>query len=463
MYKLTVAALILSFTLPSASAELTFIQKPILSKSDSGWNVSFEMSAETDVEVAIVDTATDAIICHLAAGKLGAKAPPPLTVGSLHQVLKWDGRDDYRTAVQNTSNLDVRVRAGMSAKIDKIAGGDPYAFFSRDMRGGNHNIWTIAGIEGKPDGSVYLYGSSNQMGVYTVRKYDFEGNYIKTVFPFPSGMAASKVSGWGVNTKADGTYAPKVARGWGWPIYTSTPINLMGGFGPQPLLLHNRDTSKLTISAVTNFDLFSFNTDGSIDPNSSNQFSGGITVSPRLIASNNTYNKNIAGPLFISYTPDSQSFYMSGVCSTGSAFWREGQIWKVNATTRVPQVWFSLTSNYTTNIGAGGNYGYTALHGTAVDDSHHVFVCNRIANQILVLDSNANILKTISVLYPDAVTFDKSTGALYVASRNGYQGVPGTVKLMKFNNWRTDTSPAFTLKLCDVNMSLLSRDRVYIL
>ncbi|MBL8027330.1 MAG: hypothetical protein JNL74_13000, partial [Fibrobacteres bacterium] len=231
--KIYILMILLSVSVSLFSA-VSFVRQPSIEKVGDSFKVVFELSEYSDVEVAVVDTVSDVILCHLAAGKLGPKAPPPLVINSLRQELFWNGRDDYRNTVQVTTSLSVRVRVGMSAKIDRIAGGDPYAFFTREMTAGNHSVWTIAGIEGKSDGSVYVYGSSNQMGVYTIRKYDSDGNYIKTVFPFPSGFPSAKVAAWGVNVRPDGTYSPKVAWGNSWPIYTTTPINMMSGFGPQP-------------------------------------------------------------------------------------------------------------------------------------------------------------------------------------------------------------------------------------
>lgn len=448
------------------SAEPAFIQHPAILKGSDAWTLSFSVSESTDVEVSLFDTSTKKTVRHLAAGKLGSKAPAPLSSNSLSQTLNWDLKDDYGATVTNVANVTVRVRGGISVVPEKVVGADPYSFFSREMEQGNHNIWTIAGIEGKPDGSVYVYGSAGQMGPLTIRKYDSEGNYIKTVFPFPSGMETSKVSGYGINVKSDGTYAPKITTNFSsWPTYTNTPINRMGGFGPQPLLIPNRDSSKLMISGVNNFRLFTLNTDGSVDADTNKQYHGYLVNSPQLpstLAIGLSTNR-VLGPLFICSTPDSASFYLSGICRTDSIFWREGQIWKVDTLTKTAKRWFALPSSLSTNPDAGTHDSYTAIHGVAVDDSHHVFVCDRVENKLLILDSNANIIRSITVANPDAVEYDKETGKLYVTTRFGMQGSAGDVKLLRFNNWRTDITPSLSIKLCILDMEILPRDRTYTL
>jgi hypothetical protein len=53
--------------------------------------------------------------------------------------------------------------------------------------------------------SVVTFG---QQGPLTVRQYDADGNDIRTVFPFPAGMPREKISGWGINRRDDGDFAP---------------------------------------------------------------------------------------------------------------------------------------------------------------------------------------------------------------------------------------------------------------
>ena len=118
--------------------------------------------------------------------------------------MEWDGKDDYDQAVA-PDGCSARVRAGMGVKLDKIVGGDPYAFYSHDMGQGDHARWGITGLEIKSDGNAYVMGNANNYGPVTIRQYDARGNYRRTVFPFPAGKPVEAVKGWGVNIRADGT------------------------------------------------------------------------------------------------------------------------------------------------------------------------------------------------------------------------------------------------------------------
>ena len=457
---------------PAAPAKFT--KAPAVAKSADGKTlIAFAVDAATDVEVGILD-AKGVVVRHLAAGVLGGKEAPPAPLKpGLTQSLEWDGKDDYGQAVADAKDLSVRVRAGMTCKLDRIAGGDPYAFFSREMTAGNHSLWTIAGMEGKPDGSVYVYGTANQMGPFVVRQYDAAGNYVRTVFPFPAGMPLAAVQGWGVNVKEDGTYSPKLKKGnYALPVYSDTLINDYGnGFGPQPVMVHNPDPQLLTVASFDTCQLLSFPTDGSLAATQQEAARTFLVSTPTMSrplyrhTDGKVYQGAPVGPIFIRWTADKKSFYLSGFGRTdilGLPFWREGQVWKVDAATREAKVWFSLPEKFV----AKRIHSYGALAGVALDDKNHVFVCDRDNKRVLVLDDNAKEVRSIPVEYPDDVEYDSASGALYVTVRygSGYtEPRIGEVRLLKFANWQTDAAPTCSIKLCDVKCELLGRDRSYIL
>ncbi len=206
----------------AGAAEASFGQKPTAVKAGDKTTIQFAVSAATDVEVAILD-AQGRVVRHLAAGVLGGGAPPPAPLAAgLSQKLEWDGNDDYGGAAKG-GPFRVRVRAGMGVKPERIVGGDPYAWFSWEMGMGDHAAWKITGLEAKSDGSVYVMGNASNIGPPAIRCYDAEGNYRRTVFPFPAGLPAAKVKGWGVKVRADGTYAPLYSD-LSSPALSKTPI-----------------------------------------------------------------------------------------------------------------------------------------------------------------------------------------------------------------------------------------------
>ncbi|MDD4888808.1 MAG: hypothetical protein PHU85_02670, partial [Phycisphaerae bacterium] len=86
--------------------------------------ISFEVSAATDVEVALID-GQGKVVRHLAAGLLGKNAPEPFKKDALAQDVLWDRTDDAGKPVAGAAGaLKVRVLAGLKPKLEKYVGFD---------------------------------------------------------------------------------------------------------------------------------------------------------------------------------------------------------------------------------------------------------------------------------------------------------------------------------------------------
>lgn len=439
------------------------VSGPTLTHGQDGksWVVEFELSQASDVEVAIVDPATGAVVRHLAAGVLGANAPAPLAADSLKQRIAWDGLDDYREAVADAGKLIVRVRAGMRAKLEQIVGGSPYLYFLGGH--GDHNPWGINGLELKSDGKVYVVGHSSPLGPVAIRQYDVDGNYLQTVFPPPAGKNVDAMKTWGIHEKDDGTYMlrfnslvdPSVGR-----TIVDTDTGGMARLAPTP------EADRLSLWGTghggANFQMLTINTDGTVPPQDE-QMQGTLVKEPAIRTGTTSAN----GPIFVYPSPDGKFFYLSGVHGTvrdgrnwsnvKEGFWRDGQVWKVDYATRTAKPFFALDEKPAVEPPAddkagkarpplGGIRSYSALHGVAVDKDGHVFVANRRDNCVLVLDKDAKIVRRMPVEYPDAVAISTRTGALYVTTRFGCErSGAGQMGLVKFDNWQTDDKPSVTL------------------
>jgi DNA-binding beta-propeller fold protein YncE len=466
-----VGFLVVLFAQTAPTAEpLRWVQKPELAFNErtKQWTVTFELDSLSDVEVAIVDPKTSTVVRHLAAGVLGPKAPLPLVANSRVQKIQWDGKDDYRVPVRNASNMAVRVRAGMSVALEQIVGGDPYAYYSEEMGDSDHSPWAISGLEAKSDGKVYVWGHSSNLGPPALRQYDVDGNYLQTLFPMPAGKNVKEVQGWGINIKPDGTYTPKFNKLTD-PSLTTTFLdtNLH-----MARLLPSWDPDQLTFwqtgLRAGAFDLMTINTDGTIAEDPTDQLLGPLVKNPPFVLGSvepgSHFLNSILGPVFVSQAPDGKSFYLSGVYAAttiyGSirkismdGFWRDGCVWKVDAKARTAKVFFSLDKQVIPltrkerNSAYGGLNGYAALHGVAVSQDGHVFVCDRLNKRIIVLDEQGKTVREISVEHPDAIALSKKTGALYVTTRQGDYHRRGVVQLLKFNNWRKDEKPTEALEV----------------
>ncbi|MHC4915226.1 MAG: SMP-30/gluconolactonase/LRE family protein, partial [Planctomycetota bacterium] len=459
----TIRALVL---LAAASAvatagEVRISGAPTASKAGEKTVISFAVSAATDVEVAVLD-AKGKIVRHLAAGVLGAKAPPPAPLKpGLSQKLEWDGRDDFGEAARG-GPFKVRVRAGMAAKLERIVGGDPYAFYSKEMGQGDHSAWRITGLEVKPDGFVYVMGNANNYGPPAIRRYDVSGEYVKTVYPPPAGMKPDQVRGWGIIEKPDGTYT-FAYNDLSSPALSKTLI--CGTRGRIANLIPSPAKDQLLLEY--NGRLMRLNTDSSIPANPTVE---GLLVNEPPIGSGRK-KAVVTEPMQVAISPDRTHFYLGGVFGaasngrsrTGAATtgpWRDGQVYRVDAATRKATVFFALDEK--TLIGplaergkspiADFKYGtYAALQGVAVDEEGHVFVCDRQNKRVLVLDSAAKIIREIPLTHPDAVAVAPGSKTLYVTTRFGHFHGHGKLVLHKFGDWSRDSKPSATVELCKVS------------
>lgn len=245
---------------------LRFTSDPALSKvSSTDWNILFSVNEYSDVEISIINKKDSSVVRHLAAGLLGPNAPAPLTKDALTQTLVWDGKDDLGSpATVPESDLGVRVRAGLGVKLDTILGDNPYAFDNNSL---------ITGIVVGQDGSVYICGMpgfvhnehyTEKSGDYkVVRKYDKEGKYLRTLFPFPSNLSQTDVQGWGIYPQPDGSYSPFLKFST-MPAYTKTL--LAPNYAGSRLLKMNKE-GKLIYASVLNGaynKIMAFGTDGSL-------------------------------------------------------------------------------------------------------------------------------------------------------------------------------------------------------
>jgi hypothetical protein len=142
--------------------------------------ISFTTKAYCDVTVAIEGPPrgdrSPVIIRHLACGVLGGNAPPPFRKSSLEQTLVWDGKDDAGDYVDNKHARTVCVSLGLKPRFERTL------FWSPGKPTAGHTPIICP----RPEG-VYVY----QGGVLDhLRLFDHDGNYIRTVYPFPANQVA---------------------------------------------------------------------------------------------------------------------------------------------------------------------------------------------------------------------------------------------------------------------------------
>ena len=178
------ACLLLVFTAPTRADEFgefkikrqqvfEFSAAPKVMARGNDVEITFTTTGYCDVTVAIED-ASGRVIRHLASGVLGDNAPPPLAVKSLQQTLIWDGKDDHGRYVDDRTGLKVRVALGLKPRFERSL------FFSPQKRITRGNRPLVAATA---DGVFVFEGE----GVDHLRKFDHDGNYVETIYPFAAG------------------------------------------------------------------------------------------------------------------------------------------------------------------------------------------------------------------------------------------------------------------------------------
>ncbi|MCW8132545.1 MAG: hypothetical protein KIS92_19510 [Planctomycetota bacterium] len=456
MFKQALVAVVLLLPAGTARAEsLAWVKEPALTQEDRAWWVAFTLNQASDVEVAIVNPADGSVVRHLAAGALGGPTPPPAPLKpGPDQRIAWDGKDDYGQPAPNAGSLRVRVRAGMGVALEKIAGGDPYAYRDETI-GGDHFNWQMTGLEAKSDGSVYVMGNAHFYGPPAIRRFDAQGNYLRTVYPPPAGKPLEQMKGWGMNARDDGTYSPQY-NDLSSPALSKTFVAWTRGGCAD--LIPSPDQDTLCLMRNGGKESMRVGTDGTLP-----------AYQPVPAISEPELPKGgLTGPFFAACTPDGKSMFVSGLFSSDnhwkgspadtSGFWRDGQVWKVDLATRKASPFFALDEK--TLIGslderskspiADTKYSpHAALAGVAVDAEQRVFVCDRQNKRILILDKDGKMLREIpGVLYPDAIAAAPKSKALYVVTRAGLYARKYELTLLKFSDWSKDSAPSATVKLC---------------
>ncbi|MBL8027537.1 MAG: T9SS type A sorting domain-containing protein [Fibrobacteres bacterium] len=415
-----------------------FVSQPQMAKNgESSYTITFTLNEYTDVAVAIINTKDSTIVRSLAAGVLGTNPPLPLQPNSLSQTLTWDGLDNFgRSPSVPDSLLKVRVRAGMKPRIVSFHGDDAYAMYS-SFNGlclnKNGKIIIASGMV--PGITAGSYDDTQTQ----LREFDLNGIYVKTLFPPPANLPKSAVEPLGINALDNNEWSPCT---WGLNFATLSKTLLTSQLVE---IIPTSDTSEILLGSPNGFQTLRI--DGTALP--------GDTIRKFIPAVSQYQNK---GTTFLSPSANPKYLYLSGRYTgptdnySGTAndtgFWRDGQIWKVEKATGKLTPWIALDSVPTKDslrkvlLGGSGWSGFSAIHGITIDDSGHVFVCDRLHKRISVYDTNAVLQHTIPANNPDEVILNKKSQELYVVTRT-----ISTVTLNKYANWKTATTASYSVSI----------------
>jgi hypothetical protein len=125
----------------------------------------------------------------LGAGVLGANAPAPLQKNSLKQTLYWNGKDDLDEYVKEPGKMRVRVMLGLKPEFDKRLG----VTNPKIIPG---SAWAICSDENGVY-TFYCVRIGYTRNEVRVRKFDHDGNYVRTLYPPPANLPEEKLRGMG--------------------------------------------------------------------------------------------------------------------------------------------------------------------------------------------------------------------------------------------------------------------------
>jgi len=157
-----------------------FARKPEVTVDGDRVTVTFTVKDYCDATVAI-ENGQGEILRYLASGVLGKNAPPPFQTNSLSQTVVWDGKDEMGRYIDDKDNCAVRVSLGLKPRFERNLLWSAKRRISR----------LPPAIAPAPEGVYVFEGHTFDH----LRLFDHDGNYLRTIFPFPSDKVAEVTSG----------------------------------------------------------------------------------------------------------------------------------------------------------------------------------------------------------------------------------------------------------------------------
>lgn len=400
-----------------------FVQPPSLHRADKGHEIRFALCTAADVEVAVLD-AQGRVVRHLAAGYLGGTSPPPPPLqAGLKQALLWDGRDDDGRPARG-GPFRVRLRAGMGVKFGRTLGGSPYTGSVVQMP----YRAPVNGLAVDSQGTLYVkmmssVGSHGNSGMWPwhIRQFTRDGQYVRTLLPYPPSTDRRRASGVTLLEVAHFTPANQTSL---YPVFALLGNEMVPRLHDDELVLVHTEERTL------NF----FKLDGS---NALRR----VTMWPA--------EAKLKCPAWldiqVALSPDGRYAYYSNVAGTAhdgktpadiDPNWPQGRIYRHDLARdgAVPEPFFDIPLpdfEHQPYWMPSAWDKKTAAAGIDCDAEGNVFVCDLVNGQIIEIDSQGNQRSATKVPWPDKVLVGRRSGAVYVVSRKVSRGALPPATLLK--------------------------------
>lgn len=387
---------------PEAVSE--FARKPTVTRAADKVTIAFESKAFCDATVAI-ENADGKIVRHLASGVLGENAPEPFQWNSKEQVLLWDGKDDQGVYVDDKDSHTVRVSLGLKPQFERTLYWSPYKRTSEMAP-------VMAATE---EGVVVAEG----WGRDSVRMYDHEGRYLRTIYPFPADQL-DKVKGLEWADLPHGGRIPMKNRWYGQTLLTSGDSALtkghtsamgrgmsgIGTHGTQLALAYHR-VNRITTTGAT----WGGGTVGE---------ECGIAPPDKKMAGPWTNEHYRIGPASVAFSPDGKWIYLAGYsyrCHASTAMGYD----TLHGVARMPADGSGKLETFlgslTVREGFGSESGqFTNAASVDCDSKGRVYVADFMNDRVQIFSPEGKFLKSLAVAKPAVVRVHKRNDEVYVFS-----------------------------------------------
>ena len=395
-----------------------FTEKPTITRDGDKVTITFASKAFCDATVAIED-ADGKIVRHLASGVLGVNAPEPFTKDALRQTIVWDSKDDQGEYLKKGATLVARVSLGAKPSFEKTLFWDPRkrAAFSIP-RAGDGASKAAPIMVAAPEG-VYVFDSGSDMD--HLRLFDHDGNYVRTIYPFPAGKL-DKVAGLKKHTfPQSGRELPFKNFFYGTTLLTSGVSQWQGIYGLHPSI---RDAGFSASAIAVHKDrialacvsLNRLSTDGS---------SGGLLLSgPRtdqavpITEGVSRGNDELVFPRSAAFSPDCRWLYLTGYTWAGGRashdqHWLHGVLrLKYEADDKAEVFVGSVKPGE-----SGSKDGqFSSATCVACDKEGRVYVGDYMNDRIQVYSPEGKLIKTVRVDKPGQIVIHQRTQEIFVFS-----------------------------------------------
>lgn len=438
--RLFVMPIVLMLASSAVASEVTLLQQPVVTRSNDETSITFAVNQQTDVEISILGS-DGKVVRHLAAGVLGgANPPPPPLKPGLAQTITWNGKDDLGTPAAG-GPFKIRIRAGMSVKFGRMIGGSPYTGSVAVMP----YRAPVNGLAVDAEGNCYVkmmssIGSHGNSGMWPwhLRKFDRNGNYIKTILPYPTSTDPSKTSGFELVIPSDGlTPANQNSL---YPVFSLLGNELVSRIVDGRLIFVHSERRQLNHLSLDGSNRIRTVTMWPPD---------GKLNCPRWL------------DIQVALSPDGRYAYYSNVAGTPydgkkpadiDADWPQGRIYRqdLSKADSQPLKFFDL------DLPDFQKQPYwmpsawdkkTAAAGIDTDADGNVLVCDLVNGQIVEISPAGELLSTTKVPWPDKIMVSRKTGELYVVSRKVSRGGLPTATLCKIVGRGASVKTVAELKL----------------